>query len=79
MSPTNMLSEMAMKEYYLVREVAEHFRLSPRTIYRLIERGELAATRIGGSQRIPASEISNYKPRRRRRKKMKPCPKKSVN
>jgi putative resolvase len=45
-------------EYFLVREVADKFRVDPRTVLRWISEGKLRATRTpGGRWRIPASAV----------------------
>jgi excisionase family DNA binding protein len=36
-------------EMLTVQEVAKKLRVSPKTVYRLVERGELIAVRVGGS------------------------------
>ena len=43
-----------------VAEVAERLRVSTMTVYRLIQRGELAALRIGRSYRIEPSALDAY-------------------
>jgi excisionase family DNA binding protein len=40
-----------------VREAANYLRISARTVYRLIESGQLGAVRIGKQWRIPASDL----------------------
>ena len=45
------------KRYYRVDEVAQYFSVSDRTIYRLIDMGELKAIRLRTCVRIPAGEI----------------------
>jgi excisionase family DNA binding protein len=45
------------KRYYRVDEVADYFRVSNRTIYRLIELGDIKAIRLRECIRIPAEEI----------------------
>ena len=40
-----------------VREAASYLRISARTVYRLIESGQLGAVRIGKQWRIPASDL----------------------
>ena len=49
------------KQYFRVDEVADYFNVSVRTIYRLIEEGELARVKIRGCLRIPIWEIERYK------------------
>ena len=39
-----------------VREAANYLRISARTVYRLIESGQLGAVRIGKQWRIPAND-----------------------
>ena len=43
-----------------VAEVADVLRVSTMTVYRLIQRGELAALRVGRSYRIRASALDDY-------------------
>lgn len=40
-----------------VREAATYLRISARTVYRLIESGQIGAVRIGKQWRIPASDL----------------------
>ena len=40
-----------------VREAASYLRISARTVYRLIESGQIGAVRIGKQWRIPASDL----------------------
>lgn len=40
-----------------MRDTAEALKLCTRTVARLIETGEIAAVRIGGSVRIPVKEL----------------------
>ena len=40
-----------------VREVADQLQLAPTTVYRLIQRREIPAVRVGGSLRIPAEAL----------------------
>ncbi len=51
------------KRYYRVDELAAYFRVSNRTIYRLIEMGDLGAIRIRDCIRIPAEEIRELESR----------------
>jgi len=48
------------KQYYRVDGVAEYFAISVRTVYRLIDEGELMRTKIRGCLRIPLDEIARY-------------------
>jgi excisionase family DNA binding protein len=43
-----------------VREAASFLRISARTVYRLIESGEMGAVRIGKQWRIPVSELPGH-------------------
>jgi len=54
-----MLSK-PFKQYYRVDEVAEYFAISVRTVYRLIDEGDLKRTKIRGCLRIPVWEIERY-------------------
>ncbi|NMH98896.1 helix-turn-helix domain-containing protein [Pseudonocardia acidicola] len=40
-----------------ISDTAEALKLCRRTVTRLIEKGEIASVRIGGSVRIPVSEL----------------------
>jgi excisionase family DNA binding protein len=48
------------KQYYRVDEVVDYFAISVRTVYRLIDEGELKRTKIRGCLRIPVWEIERY-------------------
>ncbi len=54
------MSNSLFKEYYRVDEVADYFAISVRTVYRIIDEGELNRTKIRGCLRIPAWEIERY-------------------
>ena len=43
-----------------VPEVAQFARVSPASIYRLINRGEIPAVRIGGSLRVRRADLFEY-------------------
>lgn len=43
-----------------VREVADVMRVSTMTVYRLIQAGDLAATRVGRSYRIFERDVDAY-------------------
>ena len=45
-----------------VREAANFLRISARTVYRLIESGEMGAVRIGKQWRIPVTELPGHQP-----------------
>jgi len=55
MTPYNPL-----KQYFRVDEVADYFAISVRTVYRLIDEGELKRTKIRGCLRVPVWEIERY-------------------
>lgn len=40
-----------------VREAANYLRISARTVYRLIESGQIGAVRIGKQWRIPSGDL----------------------
>jgi excisionase family DNA binding protein len=44
------LLETQSPQYMTVQEAAQHLRVGPVTVYRYIQRGELAAVRLGGSR-----------------------------
>ena len=47
-----------------VREAANFLRISARTVYRLIESGQIGAVRIGKQWRIPANDLPGRHDRR---------------
>ena len=53
------------KRYYRVDEVAHYFSVSDRTIYRLIDMGDLKVVRLRGCIRISTEEIREFEERRR--------------
>ncbi|MDA8126499.1 MAG: helix-turn-helix domain-containing protein [Deltaproteobacteria bacterium] len=53
------------RRYYRVDEVARYFGVSDRTIYRLIDMGDLKAIRLRDCLRIPVEEIPEFEARRR--------------
>ena len=52
-----MVTVTAEPEFYTVQEVADRMRVSRKTIYRLVERGELRAVRLGDVYRIPREAL----------------------
>ena len=48
------------KRYYRVDEVARYFSVSDRTIYRLIDTGDIRAIRLRDCLRVSAEEIRNF-------------------
>jgi excisionase family DNA binding protein len=51
------------KEFYTVKEAAEYFNVSKRTIYNWIDAGIIRAVQVGNKSviRIPASELGRLK------------------
>jgi excisionase family DNA binding protein len=43
-----------------VREAANYLRISARTVYRLIESGQIGAVRIGKQWRIPSGDLPGH-------------------
>lgn len=53
------------KQYYRVDEVARYFHVSDRTIYRIIDMGDLKVVRLRDCIRISAEDIREFEERRR--------------
>ena len=51
---------MGVADLLTVAEVAEKLRVSTMTVYRLIQREELPALRIGRSYRIDRADLDHY-------------------
>jgi excisionase family DNA binding protein len=51
----------AMKEYYLVKEVAEIFSVKEKTIRRMIDAREIGAIKIRSALRIHRSDVEKLK------------------
>ena len=49
-----------LKQYLRVDEVADYFAISVRTVYRLIDEGDLKRTKIRGCLRVPVWEMERY-------------------
>lgn len=49
-----------MKRFYRVDEVAVYFAISARTVYRLLDMGDLQATRIRGCLRVSSDELKRF-------------------
>ena len=47
----------ACQKYYSIKRLALQWDLSPKTIRRMINSGKMRAKRIGGSVRVPHSEL----------------------
>jgi excisionase family DNA binding protein len=56
---------LTTRRYFRVDEVARYFAVSDRTIYRLIDIGDLKAIRLRDCLRIPVEEIQDFEARRR--------------
>lgn len=52
-----MVTMAAEPEFYTVKEVAERLRVSLKTIYRMVERDEIRAIRLGDVYRIPRESL----------------------
>jgi putative molybdopterin biosynthesis protein len=48
------------RRYFSPQEVADYFGISRRTLYDIIDRGELRAGKIGRSVRISRDEVTRY-------------------
>jgi excisionase family DNA binding protein len=55
---------LTAKRYFRVAELSVHFDISPQTVYRMIDLGELKAVRLRGCLRISVEELRRYKKRR---------------
>lgn len=53
-------SPLPLKRYYRLDEVAAYFAISMRTVYRLLEDGDLDVTRIRGCVRVSVEEIRRF-------------------
>lgn len=49
-----------LKRFYRVDEVALYFAVSVRTVYRLLDEGDLKASRIRGCLRVSAEELGRF-------------------
>ncbi len=56
---------LTTRRYYRVDEVARYFHVSDRTIYRIIDMGDLKVVRLRDCIRISAEEIREFEERRR--------------
>jgi len=48
------------KKYYTAKEIANTLAITPMTIYRMAERGELKSIRVGKSIRFDADDVENF-------------------
>jgi len=52
--------------YLTPLEFADRFRICRKTVYRLLKRGLIKATRVGKQWRIPREEVETFAPSRAR-------------
>jgi excisionase family DNA binding protein len=45
---------------WTVEEVAAYFKVNPRTIYRMVQRGEIPAFRVGNQWRFKKEAVENW-------------------
>jgi excisionase family DNA binding protein len=50
-------STSMLPKYHTIKDVAERWRVSTKTVRRLVDRGELAIYRIGGQLRISNDDL----------------------
>lgn len=60
MQEVTMTNSPALTQGITVPTYAGHLGISAREVYRLIEKGEVRAFRVGRALRIPASEVERY-------------------
>lgn len=51
---------MLTRSFYKVSEVAAALEVSTRTVYRMLESGELEHLKIGGSRKITEEQFQNF-------------------
>lgn len=56
-----------MPDLFTPKQLAEYLQLSPRTVYRMLERNELPGVRVGGQWRFRKSEVDYWLDRRLQR------------
>lgn len=49
-----------MEKLFTIKETAEYFKITPRTVERLVRSGELGSVRVGRQRRIRQSDIERY-------------------
>jgi excisionase family DNA binding protein len=57
---SSQTNQHPLKRYYRVDEVAAYFSIGVRTVYRLLDEGDLQGCRIRGCVRVSAEEIQRY-------------------
>jgi len=55
------------KPFYTIKDIAERWDVTDRTVQRTIERGDLVAHRFGGSVRVSGEDLFTYEAARRGR------------
>lgn len=60
---------MEQEQMMSVKEVADFLNVVTKTVYRLIERGELLSHKVGSVHRIPKSTVVDYLERQRTKEK----------
>ena len=55
-----MTAGLYLKRYWRIDEVADYFAVSERTVYRLLDDGDLQAIRIRGCRRVSLEEIRRF-------------------
>lgn len=60
MQKSGQTNQHPLKRYYRVDEVANYFAISVRTVYRLLDEGELQGCRIRGCVRVSAEEVRRF-------------------
>jgi excisionase family DNA binding protein len=57
---TNKSFGLMSEQYYTVKEVAEHFKVSRQSVYDWISEGRLRAVKVGNRTRIPESALDEF-------------------
>ena len=57
---SDLASQPLLKRYSRVDEVAVYFAISARTVYRLLDEGDLQAARIRGCVRVSSGELKRF-------------------
>lgn len=60
MQKSGQTNQHPLKRYYRVDEVAAYFAVSVRTVYRLLDEGDLQGCRIRGCVRVSAEEVGRF-------------------
>jgi len=54
------MTDNSLKRYYRVDEVAKYFAISERSVYRLLDDGEIKATKIRNCLRVSAEDMQRF-------------------